>query len=82
VKPRTARRSIGTHTSQPAACIRGPAMPAKRTSGRRSRIALISVAASASPDASPATIPTVIGGAPCEASRIGSSSCGVGRYRI
>jgi len=39
--------------------MRGPAMPANRTFGHRARTAWISVAASASPDVSPATMPTV-----------------------
>ena len=59
VTPRIASVSSGTQASQPASSILGPAMPTKRTPGIRARTARIRSAASASPDASPATIPIV-----------------------
>jgi hypothetical protein len=45
--------------SQPAACMRGPAMPTKRVPGARSRSAAISAAPRLSPEDSPATRPIV-----------------------
>src|SRR5687768_4187055 len=54
---------MGHSTSRPAACMRGPPMPSKRTCGRRPLRARIRCAPSTSPDASPATMPIVISAA-------------------
>src|SRR5687767_6360031 len=54
---------MGHSTLRPAACMRGPPMPSKRTCGRRSLSARIRCAPSTSPDASPATMPTMISAA-------------------
>src|SRR6266851_4298295 len=57
-KPITASDSAGSQTSQPAACIFGPATPKNFASGARRRSALMRSAPKVSPDASPATRPT------------------------
>src|SRR5690606_4533007 len=54
-KPMTAKLSACSHSSHPAATIRGPAIPAKRAFGRRARIASMSCARRLSPEVSPAT---------------------------
>src|SRR5690606_4779180 len=53
--PITARLSARSQASQPAAIIRGPAMPAKRAFGSRRRKASISLLPRLSPEVSPAT---------------------------
>ncbi len=54
----TASDSDGSHTSHPAACIFGPAMPKNRAPGASRSSVWMSAAPSVSPDASPATRPT------------------------
>ena len=70
--------SSGCHASQPGGLHFRPAIPTKRTCGTRARTASISIAASASPDASPATIPTVTlperAASPCRPARFRDSA--------